>query len=205
MPDGLGRLHAAPSDQTEAISEEDKMLPNPLHPAIVHFPIVLAVLLPVAVVGGLVAVKRGVTTRAAWAPVLALAALLAVSSWVAVQTGEAEEEAVERVVSESAIHEHEERAEVFVPLTFVGLLVVGAGLMPGRAGAGARLGSAAVAVAITAFGLRVGHSGGELVYVHGAAEAYVDGGAAVRGDQDRGAEDEVRERNEVEGRGEADE
>jgi uncharacterized membrane protein len=205
MPDGLDRLHAAPSDQTEATSEDEKMLPDPLHPAIVHFPIVFAVLLPVAVVVGLVAVKRGATTRAAWGPVLALAALLAVSSWVAVQTGEAEEETVERVVSESAIHEHEERAEVFLPLTFVGLLVVGVGLMPGRAGAAARWGSVAVAVAITASGVRLGHSGGELVYVHGAARAYADGGGAVRGDDDRGEEDEARERDDVDGRGEANE
>jgi uncharacterized membrane protein len=189
--------------RSSPLPEEDMMLLDPLHPAIVHFPIVLAVLLPVAAVAGLVAVKRGAATRAAWAPVLAVAALLAVSSWVAVQTGEAEEEAVERVVPESAIHEHEERAEIFLPLTFVGLVVVGAGLMPGRAGVGARWGSLAVAVAITAAGVRVGHSGGELVYVHGAADAYVDGGSAVRSGQDRGEEDEARERDDVDGRGEA--
>lgn len=35
------------------------MLPQPLHPAVVHFPIVLAVLLPVVTLAGILAVRRG--------------------------------------------------------------------------------------------------------------------------------------------------
>jgi uncharacterized membrane protein len=158
------------------------MLLHPLHPAIVHFPIVLAVLLPIATLAGVVAVRRGIGVREAWVPALVLATLLPVSAFAAVRTGEAEEESVEQVVSQAAIHEHEERAEIFLPLTVIGLVVVAAGLMPGRTGVGARWASLAVALAITGAGFFVGHSGGELVYVHGAGQAYAQGGTGTTDD-----------------------
>jgi uncharacterized membrane protein len=50
------------------------MLPDPLHPAVVHFPIVLMILLPLAAAGGLWAISRGVGTAKAWAIPLAAAA-----------------------------------------------------------------------------------------------------------------------------------
>ena len=64
------------------------MLGLPLHPLVVHFPIVLAVLLPIFAAGALLVIRRGTTARRAWAlPVLAAAALTA-SAWVATETGE---------------------------------------------------------------------------------------------------------------------
>ncbi|MGD8279350.1 MAG: hypothetical protein PVH00_15035, partial [Gemmatimonadota bacterium] len=68
------------------------MLPQPLHPAIVHFPIVLAFLLPVAAVSALIAMRRGASGRRVWAPVGLLAALLFLSAWVAVKTGQDQED-----------------------------------------------------------------------------------------------------------------
>jgi uncharacterized membrane protein len=175
------------------------MLPQPLHPAVVHFPIVLAVLLPVATLAGILAVRRGGGVRPSWLPAMAVAFALAASAFAAVRTGEAEEDAVERVVAEAPLHEHEERAELFLPLTFVGLLMVAGGLAPGRAGSSARWASLVVALAITALGLRVGHSGGELVYVHGAGQAYAEAGTGslARDDPERGE----GERRDDEGRG----
>src|SRR5512146_2865702 len=72
-------------------SMERPMLPNPLHPAIVHFPIVLAFLLPIFSFGALWAIRRGARFRRAWGIPLALSAALALSSWVAVETGEGQE------------------------------------------------------------------------------------------------------------------
>ena len=43
------------------------MLPNPMHPAVVHFPVVLAFLLPLFVAGALLAIRRGANARRAWA------------------------------------------------------------------------------------------------------------------------------------------
>ena len=150
----------------------------PLHPLVVHFPIVLSVLLPISVVVALWAIRRGTTARWAWALPVAVAAALTVSAWVASKTGEREEDRVERVVAERAIHGHEEAAERFLVLSGVLLLVAAVGLAPRALGEAARLVTAAGALGLLVAGVQVGHSGGELVYRHGAASAYTDGAGA---------------------------
>lgn len=157
------------------------MLPVPLHPAIVHFPIVFAVLLPLAAVAALVVARRGVSARPAWAAVVVLAGLLTASSWAAVRTGEAQEDRVERVLPEEVLHTHEEAGERFLWLTLVTLAAVGVGLLPGRPGAVGRTAGTVLAVAVLVAGYRVGASGGELVYEHGAASAYASGATATPG------------------------
>lgn len=151
------------------------MLPDPLHPAVVHFPVVLVMLLPLFAVGALWAIRRGARPLQAWGLVVGLAALLMVSSWAAVETGEDQEETVESVVAESAIHTHEEAAEIFLWLAGGTLLLAGAGLLGGRVGGPARVVATVAALGLVVAGWRVGHSGGELVYTHGAAAAYVSG------------------------------
>jgi uncharacterized membrane protein len=148
------------------------VLPNPLHPAVVHFPIVLAVLLPLFAIGALVAIRRGARPRRAWLLPLAVGASLTLSTWVAVETGETQEERVERVVPERPLKSHEDAAELFFTLSGVLLLVTAAGLVPGFVGRAGRITATAGAVALVVAAARVGHSGGELVYRHGAASAY---------------------------------
>jgi uncharacterized membrane protein len=148
------------------------MIMQPLHPVVVHFPIVFMVLLPIAAMAAIFAIRRGAPVRRAWLPVTGLAAALALSSWLAVETGEREEDVVEKVVAESAIHDHEESAEIFFPLTIAGLLIVSAGLLNGRPGRLLRSTAVIAALGISVAGYQVGHSGGELVYEHGAANAY---------------------------------
>jgi uncharacterized membrane protein len=155
------------------------MLPQPLHPAVVHFPIVFVVLLPIVAVAGIIIIRRGGSVKSSWLPVVAVSAALAATSWVAVQTGEQEEDTVEQVVTETAIHEHEERAELFFPLSLAGLLVVSAGLLRGRPGTLMRAASVALAVGLTYAGYQVGHTGGELVYEYGAASAYSGNSSAA--------------------------
>ncbi|MDT8370226.1 MAG: hypothetical protein RQ745_13550, partial [Longimicrobiales bacterium] len=114
------------------------MLPDPLHPAVVHFPIVLAVLLPLFAAGAFWAIRRGSRRSIAWAVPLAMTLLLSGSAWYAIETGEAEEDRVEEVVGDDPIHEHEEAAERFQLLAgFVTLFALG-GLAAGRAGEVAR-------------------------------------------------------------------
>ncbi|NIP80713.1 MAG: hypothetical protein GWM90_16430 [Gemmatimonadetes bacterium] len=159
------------------------MLPDPLHPAIVHFPIVLAVLLPAFAVGALWAIRRGARPGWAWAVPLALAAVLAGSSWLAVETGEAQEDRVEDVVGEQVLHAHEEAGERFLVLSGILLLIMGAGLLKGRAGSASRLVGTVGAAALVIAAVQVGDAGGKLVYEHGAAAAYASpdaGGAALR-------------------------
>ena len=153
-------------------------MPNPLHPAVVHFPIVLAVLLPLIAGAGLYATLRKGAVRALWAPVVAFSVLLTASAWLAVETGGDQEDAVEDVVSESVIHGHEEAAEGLLAGSAVLAVVILAGLAPGMLGKGARYAAVPVALVVLALAFRVGKSGGELVYTHGAAAAYVQDGAS---------------------------
>jgi hypothetical protein len=103
---------------------------------------------------------------------VALAAALALSAWVATQTGESQVDRVERVVTRGALHGHEEAAERFLVLSAVLVLVTAAGLARGTVGRAARLVSAVGALGLVVAGVQVGHSGGTLVYREGAANAY---------------------------------
>jgi uncharacterized membrane protein len=149
------------------------VLPNPLHPAVVHFPIVLTFLLPLFAIGALIAIRRGARPLRAWSLPLAVGAALTLSSWVAVETGEDQDERVERVVGNAPLEAHEEAAEMFLTLSGVLLLVSATGLVRGVVGRAGRITSTLGAIALVIAAAQVGHSGGELVYRHGAASAYV--------------------------------
>jgi len=160
------------------------VLPDPLHPALVHFPIVLVVLLPLAAGAALWAIRRGVQATRAWLVPVGFGLALSLSSWVAVETGEREEEKVEEVVAESTIDAHADAAERFLALSVALTALLSVGLVANRWGAAARIASVVAAVGLIGAGYQVGHSGGALVYHHGAASAYLDGNPARVGDQD---------------------
>lgn len=161
------------------------MLPDPLHPAVVHFPIVLMFLLPLAGMIAFWRIRRGADPLRAWSWPLLVAAALAASTWLAVQTGESQGEQVEGTVAESPLESHEERAEQFLALSAGLLLLTGAGLVRGRLGGGIRLAAVVGALGLVAVGAQVGHSGGELVYRYGAASVHTAvAGEVVRGERD---------------------
>jgi uncharacterized membrane protein len=170
------------------------MLPDPLHPAIVHFPLVLVFLLPISALAALWAIRQGARARRAWAVPLVVAAALAGSAWLALETGEAEEDRVESVLAEGTLHEHEEAAERFLLFSAVTGVVAAVGLAGGTLGTAARILVTVASFGLVVAGVQVGAAGGELVYRHGAASAYVQGtsGAArpdgvttgPRGDQE---------------------
>lgn len=155
------------------------MLPEPLHPAVVHFPMAFAVLLPISAAVALWAIRRGARPLHAWAVPLALAVALTGSSWVALETGEAQEDRVEAIVGEAPLHAHEEAAERFLLLSGIVMLVTGGGLVAGTVGTASRLVASVGSIVVLAAGIQVGAAGGELVYKYGAAQAYTDGPAAT--------------------------
>ena len=151
------------------------MLPNPLHPAVVHFPVVLAFLLPVFALGTLWIIHRGAPPLRAWSVPVALALVLAASAWLAVETGEPQAERVEDVVAEQPLETHEEMAETFYAGAAILALVAAAGLVGGLAGKVARVATVVGSLALVVGAALVGHSGGQLVYRYGAASAYAPG------------------------------
>lgn len=150
------------------------MLPDPLHPAVVHFPVVLATMLPLVALLGFLAVSRGTAPRKAWAYVTLTAFLLFAASFTAVRTGGNEEDRVEDVVARDPLHEHEEAGERLQLLSGIGFLIFAAGLSGGAVGRVARPVALLASLAIAGQAYLTGKEGGELVYEHGAASAYVD-------------------------------
>jgi uncharacterized membrane protein len=150
------------------------MFDIPLHPIVVHFPIVLAILLPIVALTALGIGYRQDKGRKFWVGVVLLNILLVGSSFVAVQTGEKDEEKVEEVlISEAPLESHAEKAELFLKITAAVLFVTALGLVPGAMGLYARgIGSLASLVLVFLV-IQVGHSGGQLVYKHGATAAFV--------------------------------
>ena len=142
-------------------------LPSPLHPAVVHFPIVLILL------GSAVAVTAAFTRR--WhlpGIAAALFVLGAVGSVVATQTGEREGELVgETPAIEAILNQHENWAErtqfaaILVAMLAVGAVV--ASRWPGAAHA-LSVATAAGALAAALCVAETGHYGGQLVFRHGA-------------------------------------
>jgi uncharacterized membrane protein len=167
------------------------MLPNPLHPAVVHFPIVLAAFFPLVVGVIFYLVFRDNARIKLWRVALVYALLMAVSARVAVSTGETQEDVVEEIVDHDVIEGHEERAETLAITSIVTLLVASLGLAAGKPGMIGRTLAVVGAIVLSFQAITVGKTGGELVYVHGAASAYVDSGAmSVDGpERGEGAED----------------
>ena len=155
------------------------MIPDPLHHAIVHFPIALALIVPVVAAAAVWAIRTHRLRPAAWRGVVLLQAALVGSAWLALATGEREEERVERVVAERPIEHHEQAAERFVWLASLTLAVAGFGLLAGAPGGAARGLTLTTSLAVVAAVALAGHTGGSLTYRHGAAAAYTSAGRAA--------------------------
>ncbi len=168
------------------------MLPNPLHPSVVHFPIVFMAVLPLIAAVVLWRLHDGAKLRT-WGYVTLTAALVVGSGWVALRTGENEEDTVEQVVAEEPLHAHEEAAETFMLGAWIVLGLAVVGFAPGIAGRSARWVAFLGSLGLVGLGWRVGDLGGKLVYEHGAASAYAQpaaGGAqAVGAEEDREEDD----------------
>lgn len=161
----------------------------PLHPAIVHVPLGLALVIPLVALGLLWAIWRNKIGARAFVIAVAMQAIVVVAGFAAMRAGEHDEERVESVVPESAIEEHEEAAELFVVSSGITLaLGIGALALAVRRPSAARGLMAATALAgVVAAGLGVhaGEEGGKLVYQHQAARALAPASAPLAGPIDR--------------------
>jgi uncharacterized membrane protein len=154
----------------------------PLHPALVHVPLGLAFIMPILAVALLMWRWRGGAGRRGFAVLLLLQALLVGGALVAMQTGERDEDRVERVVAERVIEAHEERAELFLWAAAAVLALAAAALVaPARALGPLAATAAAGTLAVAALAAWTGKAGGEIVYLHGGAAAYHAPAAATAG------------------------
>jgi len=124
------------------------LIPSPLHPAVVHLPVALAVLLPLLAFGAIWFMRRGARPRASWGVAVAFMGMLVGATLVAKETGEQQEERVEQVVPERSINAHEEAADRFLAVAAAVFVLGLAGLVPGRLGQAGRWAAAAGARSI---------------------------------------------------------
>ncbi|MEI6394999.1 MAG: DUF2231 domain-containing protein [Verrucomicrobiota bacterium] len=144
------------------------LIPNPLHPAVVHFPIVLIVL------GAAVSILA-VFWRRGYVPTFAatLLALGALGAWAAIETGESDGGLIENAAAQVAplLDAHEDWAKrTLTAAVIAAVIAAGAAALfrfP-RAARGVAV-AAALAAGVASWTVyETGHRGGALVYQHGA-------------------------------------
>jgi hypothetical protein len=141
----------------------------PLHPAIVHLPLGLAIVAPLLALGIAIAIRRGALPAKSWLIVVGFQAAVFVGGLAALRTGEQEEERVEDRIAESVVDRHETFAKRFV-WSAGGTLVLGAAALVLRShpATATLMAATTLATVVTAgAGLQVGHTGGAIV--HGPA------------------------------------
>jgi uncharacterized membrane protein len=141
-----------------------------LHPAVVHVPLGLAVVLPIVLLV-LVNHTRWGWPRSAFGIAVALQAVLFLGALLALRTGEGAEERVEHRVPDAAIETHEHWATAFTWTAggVLALLLAGWWLPANRKRFAVRAAAVAGSFAVLGLGVVAGYKGGELVYTHGAA------------------------------------
>jgi hypothetical protein len=157
------------------------LVPSPLHPAIVHFPIVFMILLPMAAIGALWAIRRGAAPLKAWLFPVGIAVALAASAWLARETGEGDEERAEDTVGEQVLETHEAAAGRFVAFAFGVLVLTSVGLARGNIGRTARVLGTVAALGLVIAGYQVGHSGGQIVYGNSATPGLIGAASGMEG------------------------
>ena len=160
------------------------MKPELFHPAIVHLPLGVSIVLPVLGLLGLwLHFKRrdeSAVFARFWAGLMVCLIAASIGAFLAHETGEAGEHAIGKSMPEGVIELHEKYSKIFSALlyaaTAVGVLVF---LLRGRLRGYAVLAVTVLCSAALFAGILTGNAGGELVYKHKAANfLYPEGSPA---------------------------
>jgi uncharacterized membrane protein len=145
----------------------------PIHPSVVHFPIVLTMILPVLVLAFAFMIRTNKMSPHGWLIIIGLQLTTVMTGYIALETGETDEKIAEKVVSKKLIHAHEESAKIFVGIAVLAL-VTSIAVFFIRKDLQFKVYLVIMLINLIA-GVqvwRVGLSGGELVYLHGAGSAH---------------------------------
>ena len=146
-----------------------------LHPKLVHLPLALSMLMPL--LGGAIALSwwRGWLPRRVWAITLLLHMTLTLSAFAAMQSGEDEQNIAEKVVSGELIRAHEDSASALLWLSVVALFaaLIATIAEDERTALRFAAGTVIISLGVAFFAVETGGLGGDLVYKHGAARAFI--------------------------------
>lgn len=145
----------------------------PLHPFLAHIPLTLALFMPIILwVSVYLIAKEKVSTKAWWASV-AVQVVIVASAYIALSSGEGEEDIVVQFVPKKIIGQHENMAEVFSGLSVIllGVMMV-INFVQEKVAKYFRIIAAVFSIIPLGVGLYAGRLGGQIAYAHGGAEAY---------------------------------
>jgi uncharacterized membrane protein len=174
----------------------------PLHPAVVHVPLGLAVVMPLLLGAMLWAIATGRLPAKAWILVLVLQGVLVGAAAMALWTGGQDEERVEARAGEAAVESHERSAQAFTVAAGATLIAAAGALIlrhRRRPFLGAGLASTVLSIGMLVLGVQAGGRGGALVHggstmAQGNANQPVDPGPAPdqgpRGERDQDEDDD---------------
>lgn len=146
---------------------------SPLHPAVVHFPIVLTFILPFLILIFAFMMKIDKMSPQGWLVIIGLQMVVTSMGYLSLETGETEEHNVQKVVSEKLIHEHEEAAEIFVGSTVLALaLGIAVFFLKREFQFSIQIVIVLITIVSAYLAYRTGYLGGELAYRHGGASIY---------------------------------
>lgn len=177
----------------------------PLHPAVVHVPLGLAMVSPVLFFLLWFMIRKEWLPARAWVLAVVIQALLVGSALYAKELGEEDKEKVEKTLSEnqdrhhehhagpvmkdkhehsdqehSEVEHHEHIAERFIKVEVALLILVLSGLLTRFSFSNqVRFFTVLASLAALYFAYETGHSGGEMVYVKGGAKAYFETSAEI--------------------------
>jgi uncharacterized membrane protein len=95
------------------------MFDLPLHPIFIHLPLSLGILIPLLVAGLSLTISRGKMPLGSWALVIVLSLGHLAAAKLAEETGETDEELVERVVPYTAMEAHENVGKIIPVVALV--------------------------------------------------------------------------------------
>ena len=121
-------------------------------------------------------IKINKMTPRGWLMIIGLQLFVTITGYVALESGEDEEDRVEKVVDKKFIHQHEEAAEIFVGSSVVTLVLsIAVFFLRAEFQFYTKIGLAILSLVGALLGFRAGSFGGELVYKHGAGSVYTTG------------------------------
>lgn len=145
----------------------------PWHPISVHLPLALSFLLPFLILVFALLIKRKYFPENSWLIVVGLQMILTASGYIALETGETDEEITKTVLAREYVNAHEEAAEIFVGSTVLALVLgIVVFFLDPRFQFSLRLAVILISLISAYLGYQAGAKGGALVYIHGAAEAH---------------------------------
>jgi len=151
------------------------MLPHPLHPALVHLPLGLAIILPLLILIVSIGISKQWFNKGVWVLIVGLQLICMASGILSIETGEDEEATVQKVLAGELIAKHEDMAKAFTVcagITFASALIGFIFIRKKKVFSLCSLATLLLSLATLGLAMQTGHLGGKLVYEHGAAKAY---------------------------------